>query len=41
MSRYPLHMLQTNGFSEALVVVQDSARAEVARLPEKYGLTIR
>jgi len=38
---YPLQLLQSAGFCEALVVVADSWRAEVARLPERCGLTIK
>merc|ERR1712013_708588 len=38
---YPLHMLQCNGFTDAIVIVQDSAKAEVARIPEKHGLSIK
>jgi len=38
---YPLHMLQCNGFTDAIVIVQDSAKAEVTRIPEKHGLSIK
>ena len=66
--RYPLHMLQCNGFTDVIVIVQvkllsvnccwytvctshheylclnmlqDSAKAEVTRIPEKHGLSIK
>lgn len=38
---YPLKMLQNNGFQDAIVVVPDSARSEVCKIPERFGLTIR
>jgi len=38
---YPLHMLQCNGFTDVIVIVQDSAKAEVTRIPEKHGLSIK
>ena len=62
--RFPLNMLQCNGFRDAIVIVevisstnmlhvifkvhitrifnfQDSAKTEVAKIPEKYGLSIK
>jgi len=38
---FPLKMLQNNGFQEAIVVVPESAKNEVARIPDKFGLNIR
>jgi len=38
---YPLKMLQNNGFQEAIVIVPDSARSEVCKIPERFGLTIK
>ena len=34
-------MLQSAGFTEAIVIVPESARSEVAKLPEKYGLYLK
>jgi len=39
--RFPLNMLQCNGFRDAIVIVQDSAKTEMAKIPEKYGLSIK
>jgi len=38
---FPLKMLQNNGFQDAIVIVPDSAKGEVSKIPEKFGLTIR
>jgi len=38
---YPVNMLQAAGFTDAIVVVPDSARQEVARIPSTYGLNIK
>jgi len=38
---YPLHMLQTNGFTEAIVLVPDAAKQEVNKLQEKFNLSIK
>jgi len=38
---YPLYMLQTDGFTEAVVIVPDSAKSEVSKIPERFGLTIK
>ncbi len=34
---YPLNLLHKIGFQEAVVVVHESARAEVAAIPKRYG----
>ena len=34
-------MLQSNGFTEAIVIVPDSVKSEVTRIPERYGLSLR
>ena len=38
---HPLNMLQTNGFTEAIVIVPDTARSEVSKMQERYGLSIK
>ena len=38
---HPLNMLQTNGFTEAIVIVPDSAKSEVLKIPEKYNLGMK
>ena len=38
---WPLNMLQNNGFTEAIVIVPDSAKSEVLRIPERCGLSLR
>jgi translation initiation factor eIF-2B subunit gamma len=38
---YPLNMLQSAGWSEATVIVPDSARQEVSKIPERYNLSIK
>jgi len=38
---YPLNMLQSAGFTEAIVVVPDSARQEVNKIPGLYNLSIK
>jgi len=38
---YPLNMLQTNGFTEAIVLVPESAKQEVNKLQERYNLSIK
>jgi translation initiation factor eIF-2B subunit gamma len=38
---YPLFMLQTDGFTEAIVIVAETVRSEVCKIPEKFGLTIK
>merc|ERR1712203_542607 len=38
---FPLNMLQCDGFRDAIVIVQDSAKTEMAKIPEKYGLSIK
>ena len=36
-----LNMLQSNGFTEAIVIVPDVAKNEVMKIPEKYSLSIK
>ena len=38
---YPLNMLQSNGFTEAIVIVPDSAKSEVHKIPGLYNLNIK
>ena len=38
---YPLNMLQKAGFSEAIVIVPDSCKTEVAKIPHSYNLSIK
>ena len=38
---YPLNMLQAAGFTEAIVIVPDSARQEVNKIPGLYNLSIK
>jgi len=38
---YPLNMLSSNGFTEVIVIVPDSVKTEVAKIPEKYDLKLR
>ena len=38
---HPLDMLQSNGFTEAIVIVPDVAKNEVIKIPEKYNLSIK
>ena len=38
---HPLNMLQSNGFTEAIVIVPDVAKNEVIKIPEKYNLSIK
>jgi len=38
---FPLKMLQNNGFQDAIVIVPDSAKGDVVKIPERFGLTIR
>ena len=34
-------MVQSNGFTEAIVIVPDTARSEVMKLGEKHGLNMK
>ena len=38
---YPLNMLQSAGFTEAIVIVPDFARQEVNKIPSLYNLSIK
>lgn len=38
---HPLNMLQTNGFTEAIVIVPDGAKNEIIKIPEKYSLKMK
>ena len=38
---YPLNTLQSAGFTEAIVIVPDSARHEVNKIPGLYNLSIK
>ena len=38
---FPLNMLQSAGFTEALVIVPDSAKQEVSKIPSLYNLSIK
>ena len=38
---YPLNMLQTNGFTEAIVLVPEAAKQEVNKIQERYNLSIK
>jgi len=38
---YPLNMLQNEGFTEVIVVVQDSAKSEVSKIPERFSLSLK
>jgi len=38
---YPLNMLQSAGFTEAIVIVPDYARQEVNKIPSLYNLSIK
>ena len=38
---YPLNMLRSVGFTEVIVIVPDSVKAEVAKFPEKFDLSLK
>ncbi len=38
---YSLKKLEATGFEEAIVIVQEHFRNDVANIPQKYGLSIR
>lgn len=38
---FPLQLLQNSGFQSAIVTVPDTVKAEVAKIPEKYSLSLK
>ena len=38
---YPLNMLRSAGFTEVIVIVPDSVKAEVVKLPERFDLNLK